>query len=180
MTSGVHTTRAFVFAAAGLAAALVAAPASAGISYGDDGVITLTESMVIDDSPAAIWVKYGGYCAIPDWMPIITECEYKDGSGAKGSVRRLTLTGIGDVIEIMTDKQPHSYTYEMTEGFLTESKYRATISAVPGTTPGTTEMQYKATLNASAFPEDNGIGVAKALTGAFRAGFESMKAMVEK
>lgn len=180
MTSGVHTTRLFAFAAVGLAAALASAPASADIRYGDDGIITLTESMVIEDSPAAIWTKFGGYCDIPVWMPIITECEYLEGSGALGSVRRLTLTGIGDVVEVMTDKQRYSYTYEMTEGFLTESNYRATISAVPGTAPGTSELRYMATYNAAAFPDDNGIGVANALTGAFQAGFESMKEMVEK
>jgi len=162
----------------GAAAALFATAAAADIAV-EGGALTMHESMLIEESPVAIWERYGGYCDIDDFVPVITECEFLEGSGEIGTVRRLTLTGIGDVVEVMTVKTPNAYSYDMTEGFLADANYRATIWTVPGPSAGIAEIHWRATMDPEAFPDDGGIGMAKTLSGVFRDAFANLKRMVE-
>lgn len=165
-------------ALAGGAMALAAGGAHADVTYGDT-IITIHESVVIEGSAQAIWAEYGGYCDLTKWIAPVLTCEYVEGNGQLGSVRKLALGGgMGEVVELMSVQGPTLYTYEMTEGFLTDANYRSTVWAVPGPTADTAEVNWGATILASAF-EDGGIGIAQALEGLYAASLADLKAMVE-
>jgi len=171
------SARAAGAAAAAMMAAVFATPTQADIAYGD--VITIHESITINESPVAIWTKFGNYCAIPTWVPPIKSCVYEEGDGQLGSVRRLDIDGIGEVVELMSVRGQTLYTYEMTEGFLTDAKYRSTIWAVPGTSAGTAEVHWKTTILRSAFPDDGGVGIATTLSGLYQASLGELKRLAE-
>ena len=159
------------------ALALTAVSAQAEIDYGD--TITIHESVVIEGSARAIWAEYGGYCDLTKWIAPVLTCEYTEGEGRLGTVRKLLLAGdMGEVLELMSVQGPTLYTYEMTEGFLAHADYRSTVWAVPGVTADTAEVHWQTTILASAF-EDGGVGIAKALEGVYASSLDALKAMVE-
>jgi len=171
------SARATGVAAAAIVVAVFAMPAQADIMY--DDVITIHESVTVNESPVAIWTKFGTYCAIPSWVPPIKSCVYEEGQGQLGTVRRLDIDGIGEVVELMSVQGQTLYTYEMTEGFLAGAKYRSTIWAVPGTSAGTAEVHWKTTINRSAFPDDGGVGIATTLSGLYQASLGNLKSLAE-
>lgn len=159
------------------ALALTAVSAHAEIDYGD--TIAIHESVVIEGSAQAIWAKYGGYCDLTAWVGPVLTCEYTEGEGQLGTVRKLLLAGdMGEVVELMSVQGPTLYTYEMTEGFLADADYRSTVWAVPGVTADTAEVHWRTTILASAF-EDGGVGIAQALEGVYASSLAALKAMVE-
>lgn len=166
-------------ALAGGAMALAAAGAAqADVTYGD--TIAIHESIEIVGSPQAIWAEYGGYCDLTKWIPVVLTCEYTEGNGELGSVRKLQLGGdLGEVVEIMSVKGPTLYTYEMTEGFLTDARYRSTVWATPGPTADTAVVHWRATILASAYPEDGGVGISQALEGVYADSLANLKSLVE-
>jgi len=160
-------------AVAGLAIAGAIGPAQAEIRFGD--VITIHESVLVKDSPVAVWNRIGGYCAFADWVGPVTSCVYVKGDGQLGTVRKINVEGMGEIVELKSVQGPTSYTYEMTEGPLTKAKYRSTISTVPGPKAGTSEVHWQTTILRSEFPEDGGVGIAKALEGLYRASLNGLK-----
>lgn len=160
-----------------IVAALIAIPAQAGARYGDTHV-TIHESIQVKGSAAAIWARIGGFCDITGWVPPIASCTYEKGGGEEGSVRRLSIDGIGDVVEVMSERTATGYTYIMIEGFLVEAEYRSTIWTVPGPTASTAEVHWLTTIKRAAFP-DGGVGISGALVGLYRLGLETIKAQVE-
>lgn len=165
------------FFAGCVVAALIASPAQAGARYGDTHV-TIHESIQVKGSAAAIWTRIGGFCDLTGWLPPIASCTYVKGSGEEGSVRRLVIVGVGEVVEIMSERLPTGYTYIMTEGFLVAAGYRSTIWTVPGPTASTAEVHWRTTIKRAAFP-DGGVGITSALSGIYRSGLETIKAQVE-
>ena len=160
------------------ALALTAVGAQAEIDYGDD-TITIHESVVIEGSAQAIWAEYGGYCDLTKWIAPVLTCEYTEGDGQLGTVRKLMLAGdMGEVLEVMSVQGRTLYTYEMTEGFLAHANYRSTVWAVPGATADTAEVHWRTTIIGSAF-EDGGIGISQALEGVYASSLADLKAMVE-
>lgn len=165
-------------AAAGGAMAFAALGAAADIEYGD--TLTIHESIVIEGSAEAIWAEYGGYCDLTKWIGVVLTCEYTEGDGNLGTVRKLLLADdLGEVLEVMAEQGPTLYTYVMTEGFLTHADYRSTVSAVPGETEGTAVVHWRTTMTAAAFPEDGGVEIATALEGVYAASLAELKRLVE-
>lgn len=163
--------------AAGLIAMAIATPAHAGATFGD--VITIHEKITVKGSAAALFARFGGWCAIPEWVPPVLDCVATKGSGEVGSLRVLEIAGLGQVEEIVAVKTLNSYTYIMTEGALTAAQYRSTISMVPGSTANTADVHWKTTILPSAFP-DGGVGVAMALSGIYQDSLATLKAIAEK
>ena len=87
-------------AAVGLAAALIAGPASAA----DYLVIPLR--IAVDRPAAAAWAKISGYCDIGAWLKV--SCVITSGKdGEVGAMRRIA----GSVDEVLVARTPLSYTY---------------------------------------------------------------------
>lgn len=167
-----------VGAAAGGAMAFAALGAAADIEYGE--TLTIHESIVIEGSAQAIWAEFGGYCDLTKWIGAVLTCEYTEGDGQLGTVRKLLLIGdLGEVLEVMSVEGPTLYTYEMTDGFLAHADYRSTVWAVPGTTASTAEVHWRTTMTAAAFPEDGGAGIAKVLEGVYASSLAELKRLVE-
>lgn len=176
---GGHLPARIAGALAGGALALAAGAVQAEIDFGDDDTIAIHESVLITGSPRAIWAEYGGYCDLTKWIAPVLTCEYTEGEGQLGTVRKLQLGGgMGEVLEVMSVQGPTLYTYEMTEGFLAHAAYRSTVWTVPGPTADTAEVHWRTTILASAF-DDGGIGIAQALEGVYASSLADLKAMVE-
>ena len=65
----------------------------------------------MNEERAALWQKFGGWCAIKDWHPAIANCEESTEGDAK--IRVLTLKDGGKIKEKLLDEQPNFYRYEI-------------------------------------------------------------------
>lgn len=163
---------------AGAAMVGLTAPANADITFGE--TITVHESILVEESPAAIWAEFGKFCDIPVWIGPVTSCVYDEGEGQLGTVRRINVEGLGELVEVMSVQGPTSYTYEIiSAGILADAKYRSTVWAVPGPNPGTSEVHWRTTLLSAPFAEDNGVGIANALQDIYQSSLQTLKELVE-
>ncbi len=152
--------------------------ATADMRYDDQ--ITIHESILIEESPVAIWAEFGTFCALTKWVAPVTTCAYDEGIGQLGTVRRINVDGLGELLEVMSVQGPTSYTYEViSESVLATAKYRSTVWAVPGPRAGTAEVHWRTTMDPAAFPDDGGAGMANALSGVYSASLARLKELSE-
>ena len=84
---------------------------------------------VVAEKTAALWDRFGGWCAIADWHPAIKSCkETKEGDDI---YRVLTLQDGGIIKEKLLDKAGVSYRYAIVESPLPVKNYEAQFSIVP-------------------------------------------------
>ena len=76
-----------------------------------------------------LWAKFGGWCAIKDWHPAITNCVESTEGDAK--IRTLTLEGGGTIKEKLLDVKPNFYRYEILESPLPVKNYQAQFALTP-------------------------------------------------
>ncbi len=76
-----------------------------------------------------VWAEIGGFGAIADWHPLIESCELTEIEGEP--YRRLTLSDGGSVFERLVEAGPLRLSYEMVEGPLPATDYRAAFTCVP-------------------------------------------------
>ncbi len=78
---------------------------------------------------AALWQRFGGWCAIAEWHPAVKKCEEtKEGDDV---LRTLTLGDGGKIKEKLLNKTPTSYRYSIIESPLPVKNYEAQFSIVP-------------------------------------------------
>lgn len=74
---------------------------------------------------ADVWKRIGGFNALPDWNPVFEKSELAEG----GSIRRLTVPGLGVIEERLegSDEKTHTYSYTITDGPLPVADYHSTL-----------------------------------------------------
>jgi hypothetical protein len=83
----------------------------------------------VDAETAALWDRFGGWCAIADWHPAVKTCEEtKEGGDA---YRTLTLQDGGKIKEKLLDRSGVAYRYAIVESPLPVKNYEAQFSIVP-------------------------------------------------
>jgi Polyketide cyclase / dehydrase and lipid transport len=83
----------------------------------------------VPEETAALWERFGGWCAIADWHPAIKSCkETKEGDD---TFRVLTLQDGGTIKEKLLDRSGVSYRYAIVESPLPVKNYEAQFSVVP-------------------------------------------------
>ncbi len=83
----------------------------------------------VREETAALWKRFGGWCAIAEWHPAIKSCEEtKEGDD---TYRTLTLQDGATIKEKLLDKSDVSYRYAIIESPLPVKNYEAQFSIVP-------------------------------------------------
>lgn len=91
--------------------------------------LEVKEKTEIKGTPAAVWEKVGGWCAIKDWHPALAACEEtKEGDIVR---RILTLKDGGKIKEKLTGQTKDSYSYVIEESPLPVKNYSATFKMIP-------------------------------------------------
>lgn len=92
--------------------------------------VTVEKRLLAD--PTQVWATVGDFDALADWHPAIAMCRSEGG----GDVRRLTLSGGGEVVEWLVEQNDRDmkYTYLLEQpGPLPVQQYMATLEAKPAT-----------------------------------------------
>lgn len=160
----IHFIRSAAFAA--LALGLASSQASAA---------TLTRSIDVKGSPAAVWAAIGPYCAIATWHPAIGSCR-TDG---KTPATRTLLTRDGaKFVELQTARNDgrHSYSYSFLSAPVPVTNYVSTFSvAAKGASVSTVTWSGSYTPDAGKAAAASG-----ALTGIYESGLAAIKAKLAK
>ena len=113
-----------------LAVALLAGtPAVAGSLAVGKKIEINVDAKKMNDERAALWTRFGGWCAIKDWHPAIAACE----ESKEGDVqfRTLTLKDGGKIKEKLLDQKDNFYRYAIVESPLPVKNYEAQFALTP-------------------------------------------------
>ncbi len=121
-----HST---ILIVAAVAAALGATAAFAGSVVVGKKLEVNVDPKKMAEEKAALWGKFGGWCAIAEWHPALAGCvESKEGDKA---FRTLTLKDGAKIKELLLDKNDFGYKYQITESPLPVKNYTAQFSLTP-------------------------------------------------
>ena len=163
----------------GLAIALAAGLAYAPLALA--GSLAVGKKLEINVDPkkmdaekAALWAKFGGWCAIKDWHPAIAKCEEsKDGETL---YRTLTLKDGGVIKEKQLEFRDGFYKYEIVESPLPVKGYTAQFALTPDDDD---EDEINFAWSAVFDPADgkDPKEARDVITGIFKAGLDNIKTM---
>ena len=89
----------------------------------------LQRMVFLNAAPDAVWAQIGGFDRLADWHPLIASVEL---SALEGDTYRHVTTTDGEVsFERLIEAGPRHVTYEVVDGPLPVTDYRATLSCVP-------------------------------------------------
>lgn len=159
----IQRTKEFVIAVCALA--FLSASVSSAVAA------TLTRSVDVNATPAAVWSMIGPFCAIKDWLPPIGACT-EDGK-TPPTRTLVTKDGKATFVELQTARSDakHTYSYSFTSSPLPVTNYRSTI-AVVAKGPGVSTVTWSATYTPSPGKEKD---ASDALNGVYEAGLDAIK-----
>jgi hypothetical protein len=159
-----------------IGAAAVAMILGAGTAYAKN--LNVYTWIQVNAPVETVWAEIGDFCDVAKILPtIIVDCVLTTGKGV-GSIRYLTFEDGMKVDEPMANQGPSEYTYIMSKGFLTDSRYRSTLRAYPATDPGTSVVEWLGQIDADAF-EDGGTEISETLRTIYQLGLDNIKKMFE-
>ncbi len=141
-----------------------------GLAASQASAATLTRSVDVKGSPAAVWAAIGSYCAIATWHPAIGSC-MTDG---RTPVTRTLLTRDGaKFVELQTARNDaaHSYSYSFTSAPVPVTDYVSTFSVV-AKGPGVSTVTWTGTYTPNAGKAADASG---ALTGIYESGLAAIR-----
>lgn len=129
----------------------------------------------MDAEKAALWKKFGGWCAIKDWHPAIANCEEsKEGADV---FRTLTLKDGGKIKEKQVEYRDNFYKYVILESPLPVKDYQAQFALTPDDDDeDEINFAWSAVFDANDKPDKEARDTIK---GIFEAGLENIKTMVK-
>jgi hypothetical protein len=101
---------------------------AASIASGKKLEVNVDPAKVPEES-AALWKRFGGWCAIAEWHPAVKSC--KESKEGDDTFRTLTLQDGGVIKEKLVSTANTSYRYELVESPLPVKNYEAQFSVVP-------------------------------------------------
>jgi len=137
---------------------------------------SLTRSINVNSSPAAVWAAIGPFCSISEWHPAIASCS-EDG---KSPPTRTLKTRDGDAtfVELQTARNTirHSYSYTFTSAPIPVTNYNSTLSVVANGHRGSTVRW------SGVYRPNPGMdrAAANALSGIYVSGLQSIQARLAK
>jgi uncharacterized protein YndB with AHSA1/START domain len=119
-----------------------------------------------------VWKLIGGFNALPDWHPAVTE-SHTEGEG-EGSVRRLSLAGGGTIVERLerVDDGDRLYSYSIIDSPLPVPNYKATIRVRDKGDGTAATVEWSSEFSPSGASEGE---ASEAIQGIYDAGFENLK-----
>jgi len=163
---------------AGLLVAAGAVAMGAGTAYAASLVSAKKLELKVEESKVeaerkALWDKLGGWCAIKDWHPAVTNCEEtKEGDD---TFRTLTLKDGGKIKEKLLDRASMSYRYAIVESPLPVKNYEAQFSV----TPDDDDLDEINVVWSATYDPADGVDPKesrKSIDGIFKAGIDNIKA----
>ena len=142
---------------------------SAGVSSAS--AATLSRSVDVNGTPAAVWSMIGPFCAIKDWLPPIGACS-EDGK-TPPTRTLVTKDGKATFVELETARSEakYTYSYSFTSSPLPVTNYRSTIVVV-AKRPGVSTVTWSATYTPAAGKVKD---ASDALNGVYEAGLDAIK-----
>ena len=133
---------------------------------------SLTRSINVKGSPAAVWAAIGPFCSISKWHPAIASCS-EDG---KSPPTRVLKTRAGDMtfVELQTSRSEpaHSYSYTFTSAPIPVTNYNSKLSVVANGHHGSTVKWSGVYLPNPGMDQ----AAANALIGIYESGLRSIRA----
>lgn len=119
-----------------------------------------------------VWKLIGGFNALPDWHPAVSE-SHTEGEG-EGSIRRLSLAGGGTIVERLerVDESERLYSYSIVDSPLPVSDYNSTIRVRDKGDGTATVIEWSSEFRPSGASESD---ASKVIQGIYDAGFENLK-----
>jgi hypothetical protein len=153
------------------ALALVSLSAAAGPEHNG----SISQTMDVNGSPAAVWSAIGGFCDIKAWLPPVGTCTQ---DGKTPPTRTLvTKDGSATFVELQTARNDakHFYSYTFVSSPLPLDRYNATISVVAKSSNVST-VTWQATYTPMQGKEKEAYST---LLGIYTAGLGGIKAKLE-
>jgi Polyketide cyclase / dehydrase and lipid transport len=150
---------------------------AASVAVGKKVEVNVDAKKIAEES-AALWKKFGGWCAIKDWHPAIAACE--ESKEGDTQFRTLTLKdGGGKIKEKLLEMTANRYKYEIIESPLPVKNYQAQFAL----TPDDDDIDEVIFAWSAVFDPADGKTTDEARTtidGIFKAGIASIKTMTAK
>jgi hypothetical protein len=156
--------------------ALGASAEAASLTSGKKLEVNVSPDKVSDET-AALWERFGGWCAIAEWHPAIKSCEEtKEGDD---TFRLLTLQDGATIKEKLLDRSGVSYRYAIIESPLPVKNYEAQFSVVPDDDDlDEVNVVWAATYDAADGKDDK--EARKTIDGIFKDGIANIETMIGK
>lgn len=158
-----------------LATALVAAGgnALAGSLAVGKKIEVRVDPKAIDQAKKDLWARFGGWCAIKEWHPAVTNCEESSAGGEK--FRTLTLKDGGIIKEKLLEARDNIYRYTIIESPLPVANYQAQFTLTPDDDDeDEINFAWSAVFDANGKPPKEARAT---IDGIFKAGLDNIKAM---
>jgi hypothetical protein len=162
-------------AAAAALLALSGAAQSASLISGRKIEVNVDPKKVPEET-AALWSKYGGWCAISEWHPAVAKCE--ESTEGADTFRTLTLKDGGVIKEKLLEKADASYKYAIVSSPLPVKNYEAKFAIIPDDDDlDEVNISWAATYDAEGKPDKEARAV---IDGIFKDGLENIRANLPK
>ncbi len=158
-----------------VAAAVVSASVlamAAGLAVGRKAEINVDPAKMAEEK-AALWAKFGGWCAIKDWHPAVENCE--ESKEGEKTFRTLTLKDGAKIKELLLESKPDIYRYEIIESPLPVKNYQAQFALTPDDDDeDEINFAWSAVFDANGKPDKEARDV---IDGIFKAGLDNIKTL---
>ena len=137
---------------------------------------SLSRSVDVNGTPAAVWAKIGAFCAIKDWHPAIGSCN-ESNTGARTRTL-VTRDGKATFLEARTafSDAERFYSYAFLSSPLPVTKYTSTFRVTPKT-KGTSTVTWSSTYTPDAGKEND---ANTALIGIYESGLSEIRTKFAK
>jgi polyketide cyclase/dehydrase/lipid transport protein len=159
-----------------------------GVGHADDRPLLVVAEMIeIKAPPADVWNVVKGFDGLVNWHPAFSGSPLVKGKdGQPGAVRALTLKdGPTFTEELIAFNEPGmAYTYDIVESPLPLDQYQASLTVKANSAGGSTVTwigTFKRKNPRDNVPEaESDAGIVKLISGAYQAGLQTVKKMLEK
>jgi hypothetical protein len=154
--------------------AFAGAATAASLTSGKKLEVNVDPAKVAEET-AALWDRFGGWCAIAEWHPAVKSCE--ESKEGDDTYRTLTLQDGATIKEKLLDRSGVSYRYAIVESPLPVKNYEAQFSVVPDDDDeDEVNVVWAATYDAADGKDD--AEARKTIDGIFKDGIASIETMI--
>jgi hypothetical protein len=154
--------------------AFAGAATAASLTSGKKLEVNVDPAKVAEET-AALWDRFGGWCAIAEWHPAIKTCE--ESKEGDDTYRTLTLQDGATIKEKLLSTSGVSYRYAIIESPLPVKNYEAQFSVVPDDDDlDEVNVVWAATYDAADGKDDK--EARKTIDGIFKDGIDNIETMI--